>query len=167
MDLEKRKPIDLLSDREAATLAEWLKKHSEIEIISRDRAGWYAVEARVGAPQAVQIADRFHLLKNLLDGFERFLSRHHQVIAEVFQKAFPLKSRSAKKTKPLPGAAKTLEIEQKAARTAIREKRFQMVKQLHQEGMPILAIARRLKMSRNTVKLFCPLSRHCNANRIV
>ena len=154
VDLEKRKPIDLLPDREAATLAEWLTKHPEIEIISRDRAGCYAVGAKAGAPQAVQVADRFHLLKNLLDGFERFLSRHHQVIAEVFQKAFPSKSRSAKKTKPLPSAAKTLEIEQKAARTAIREKRFQMVKELHREGMPILAIARRLKMSRNTVKRF-------------
>ncbi|MBC7910391.1 MAG: ISL3 family transposase, partial [Pyrinomonadaceae bacterium] len=120
VDLEKRKPIDLLPDRKAATLAEWLKKHPEIEMISRDGAGCYAVGAKAGAPQAVQVADRFHLLKNLLDGFERFLSRHHQVIAEVFQKAFPSKSRSAKKTKPLPNAAKTLEIEQKAARTAIR-----------------------------------------------
>ena len=154
VDLEKRKPIDLLPDREAATLAEWLRKHPEIEVISRDRAGCYAVGAKAGAPQAVQVADRFHLLKNLLDGFERFLSRQHQVIAGVFQKVFPSTGRNAKETKPLPSAAKTLEIEQKAARTAIREKRFQTVKQLHREGMPILAIARRLKMSRNTVKRF-------------
>jgi len=154
VDLEKRKPIDLLPDREAATLAEWLKKYPEIEIISRDRAGCYAVGAKVGAPQAVQVADRFHLLKNLLDGFERFLSRHHQVITEVFQKVFPSAKRKAKKTKPLPSAAKTLEIEQQKARTAIREKRFQTVKQLRREGMPILAIAGRLKMSRNTVKRF-------------
>ena len=51
-------------------------------------------------------------------------------------------------------SAKTLEIEQKEARTAAREKRFRLVKELHQGGMPILAIARRLKMSRNTVKKF-------------
>ena len=158
VDLEKRKPIDLLPDREAATLAEWLKKHPEIEIISRDRAGCYAVGAKTGAPQAIQVADRFHLLKNLLDGFERFLSRQHQVIAEVFQKACPpTKKRTKKqltKTKLLPSAAKTLVIEQKAARTAAREKRFRTVKELHQGGVPILAIARRLKMSRNTVKKF-------------
>ena len=153
IDLERRTPIDLLPDREAATLAEWLKKHPEVEIISRDRAGCYAVGAKAGAPQAVQVADRFHLLKNLLDGFERFLSRQHQVIAEVFQKVFP-STRSSKETRALPSAAKTLEIEQKGARTAIREKRFQTVKELHQEGMPILAIARYLKMSRNTVKRF-------------
>ncbi len=158
VDLEKRKPIDLLPDREAATLAEWLKKHPEIEIISRDRAGCYAVGAKTGAPQAIQVADRFHLLKNLLDGFERFLSRQHQLIAEVFQKACPPTKKRTKeqltKTKLLPSAAKTLVIEQKAARTAAREKRFRTVKELHQAGTPILAIARRLKMSRNTVKKF-------------
>ena len=158
IDLEKRKPIDLLPDREAETLAEWLKKHPEIEIISRDRAGSYAAGAKAGAPQAVQVADRFHLLKNLLDGFERFLSRQHQLIAEVFQKVFPSTSQRKQKplpdAKPLPSAAKTLEIEQKEARTAAREKRFRSVKELHQGGMPILAIARRLKMSRNTVKKF-------------
>ena len=154
VDLEKRKPIDLLPDREAGTLAEWLKKHPEVEIISRDRAGCYATGAKVGAPQAIQVADRFHLLKNLLDGFERFLSRQHQVIAEVFQKVFPSTRRNVKETKPLPSAAKTLVIEQKAARTAAREERFRAVKELHQAGTPILAIARRLKISRNTVKKF-------------
>ncbi len=158
VDLEKRKPIDLLPDREAATLAQWLKKHPEIQIISRDRAGCYAVGSKAGAPQAVQVADRFHLLKNLLDGFERFLSRRHQVIAEVFQKVFPLTKGSPQEslpnTNPLPGAAKLLAIEQQAARTAAREEHFRTVKELHQGGVPILGIARRLKMSRNTVKKF-------------
>lgn len=158
VDLEKRKPIDLLPDREAATLGEWLKKHPEIEIISRDRAGGYAVGAKAGAPQAVQVADRFHLLKNLLDGFERFLSRQHQVIAEVFQKVFPSANKRIKEklSKPkLPvSAAKTLVMEQQMAQTAAREKRFRTVKELYQGGVPILAIARRLKMSRNTVKKF-------------
>ena len=158
IDLEKRKPIDLLPDREAETLAEWLKKHPEIEIISRDRAGSYAAGAKAGAPQAVQVADRFHLLKNLLDGFERFLSRQHQVVAEVFQKVFPSSINRQNGQLPqteLPtSAAKNLEIEQKAARVAAHEKRFWTVKQLHLDGMPILAIARRLRMSRHTVKKF-------------
>jgi transposase len=65
VDLEERKAIDLLPDREAATLAEWLKKHPEIEVISRDRASGYASGAKTGSPQAQQVADRFHLLKNL------------------------------------------------------------------------------------------------------
>lgn len=154
VDLEKRKPIDLLPDREAATLAQWLQKHPEVEIISRDRAGCYAVGSKAGAPQAVQVADRFHLLKNLLDGFERFLSRRHQEIAEVFRKVFPSTRQLVKETKPSPGAAKKLATEQQAARAAAREERFRTVKQLHREGIPIMTIARRLKMSRNTVKRF-------------
>ena len=61
IDLERRIPIDLLPDREAATLEKWLKAHSGIELISRDRGGDYARGASLGAPDAQQIADRWHL----------------------------------------------------------------------------------------------------------
>jgi hypothetical protein len=75
VDLERRQVIDLLADRSAATTADWFKRHPEIEVVSRDRAGLYADAARQGAPQARQIADRFHLLQNFRETIERQLGR--------------------------------------------------------------------------------------------
>lgn len=78
IDLENHRPIDLLPDRTSETVAEWLKQHPEIEVISRDRANAYIDAANKGAPQATQVADRFHLLQNLTDAVTRFLkSRNH------------------------------------------------------------------------------------------
>ncbi|HEX4707456.1 MAG TPA: ISL3 family transposase [Candidatus Angelobacter sp.] len=75
VDLERHRPVDLLPDRESATLARWLRDHPEVEIISRDRAGAYAQGARKGAPGAVQIADRFHILCNLTQAIRSMLDR--------------------------------------------------------------------------------------------
>ena len=75
VDLERREVVDVLADRSTAGTADWLSQHPEIEIISRDRCGLYAQGAREGAPQARQIADRFHLLQNLRETIEAQLSR--------------------------------------------------------------------------------------------
>jgi transposase len=69
--LEQRKPIELLPDRREETVKAWLLTHREIEVISRDRGGEYAAAAKKGAPQAQQIADKFHLLLNLREKRKR------------------------------------------------------------------------------------------------
>lgn len=78
VDLEQHLVVDLLPERSADSLAAWLEKHPGVKIISRDRAGVYAEGARRGAPDAKQIADRFHLLKNLREALEPLLSREHR-----------------------------------------------------------------------------------------
>jgi transposase len=75
VDLERRAVLELLGDRSAASAAEWFGSHPGIEIVSRDRAGLYAEAARLAAPQARQVADRFHLLKNFRETVERQLGR--------------------------------------------------------------------------------------------
>jgi len=76
-DLERHLVIDMFADRDAETLAAWLTAHPGVEIISRDRGGAYAEGARHGAPGAIQVADRFHLVKNLMGALERACTRHH------------------------------------------------------------------------------------------
>ncbi|MFO0802800.1 MAG: ISL3 family transposase [Gemmataceae bacterium] len=73
IDLERGCVIDLLKTREAADVEAWLKQHPGIEVITRDRATAYANAATGGAPQATQVADRWHLLKNLREAAERLL----------------------------------------------------------------------------------------------
>lgn len=73
VNLESHDVIDLLPDRTAATAEAWFHSHPEITIVSRDRGGEYAAAARAGAPQATQVADRFHLVKNLTEATELVL----------------------------------------------------------------------------------------------
>ena len=73
VNLETHCVIDLVADRSAETLSLWLKTHPTIEIVSRDRSTDYAAGIRAGAPQAIQVADRWHLLLNVRQMLERYL----------------------------------------------------------------------------------------------
>lgn len=89
-DLERHRVLDLLADRSCESAAAWFRAHPEIKIVSRDRGTIYAEAARLGAPQAVQVADRFHLLKNLVEMMQRVASNEQTQVQTLFQKSSPL-----------------------------------------------------------------------------
>ena len=78
VDLETRTVADLLPDRSSASLATWPRQHPGVDTVCRDRHGLYAEGARLGAPNAIQVADRFHLVQNLRDRIEHHLSGRRQ-----------------------------------------------------------------------------------------
>ncbi len=92
VDLERHCVVDLLPDRSAESLATWLQTHPGVEIVSRDRASVYADGIRQGAPDAIQVADRWHLLKNLGEALTRVLERHAPAVREAARAASPPKT---------------------------------------------------------------------------
>jgi hypothetical protein len=80
VDLERRRPIALLSDRDADTLAQWRRTHPGVQIITRDRSTADEDGARPGAPAAMQVADRLHLVQNLAEGLDQVLNAHIQAL---------------------------------------------------------------------------------------
>ncbi len=153
-DLERRCVVDLLPDRQSSTVTEWLRDHAPPEMISRDRAGAYAEAARQGAPHAVQVADRFHLLRNLREALEHVLERHSSVIEEAFRHSAPPPV-SPPPTAP-PNSTPTRSQQLSRQRRQRRFERYQQVIALHQRGVSQRAIAMQLGMERKTVTGYAP-----------
>lgn len=86
VDLARRQPIELLPDRETSTVAAWLAEHPGVRVVTRHRAGAYAEPIRQGAPDAMQVADRWHLLKILGDVIERLVTRFQHTLRETARK---------------------------------------------------------------------------------
>src|SRR5258708_28855947 len=86
LNLERHCLVDLLPDREKATVAAWLKSHPGVKMVSRDRGGAYAEAAREAAPHAIQIADRFHLSQNAGEMVVRIMRRNYAKVKEIFEK---------------------------------------------------------------------------------
>jgi transposase len=168
VDLERSKVIDLLPDRDADTAAAWLKAHPGVEVVSRDRSAAYAQAATKGASQAVQVADRWHLLKNLREAVERVFECNSAVI-DAALKSTETPTESARDARVpetgdaispaepspfCPPSEEPLVSPRLHAEESMRHKRidrFEQVHELHGQGHSASRIARELGLSRRSV----------------
>jgi transposase len=154
IDLERRRPRALLPDRGAKTFALWLQIHPGVGVITRDRSRAYADGARQGAPDAIQVADRFHLLQNLTEALDQVFNAHGQALkavnaalnqAPVAQPdgmmAVPVPP------PPLPRIAQELAHQRQARQQTLH----QQIWAFHQQGWPGWTIAQQLGIGKNTV----------------
>jgi transposase len=150
VDLERCRPLDLLPDRAASTLAAWLRREPQIQLVARDRSTEYARGTTLGAPDAVQVADRWHLLLNTRQMVERWLARVHPRLKQL--PAMPPPSPSTRRTRPYPRApGETL------ARAAARDRweaRYDDVRRRRAEGQSLRRINRETGLARATVRKY-------------
>jgi len=147
VDLERHRPVDVLPDRTAATFAAWLKAHPGVAVVSRDRGGAYAEGARQGAPGATQVADRFHLAKNVGDALERVLQRHRA----AFRAAAAAQPADAT---PVPTAPPPVGHATATTYQRERQPRYAEMARLAAVGWSKAAIARQVGVSIPTVRAY-------------
>jgi transposase len=154
-DLESGRAVELLSDRDADSFAVWLENHKGVEIISRDRGDIYRKGATNGAPDALQVADRFHLMKNLRDAFARFLDGQSQQIRSAVKQFDQAVSTDAKpELEPDKPPIETKAQKQTAARRDRRLAIYNQVVELHRQGKSARSIAKQMGIHRSTVRLY-------------
>ena len=150
-DVETRRPIDLLPDREASSLAAWLAQRPGVEVVCRDRAPFFAEGATTGAPQAVQVADRWHLWHNLCGAAERSVAQHHGCLRALV----PTTSEPGPGPEAVPAAYPSASPWPRGHRFADRTRaRHAAVHALLTAGHSRRSIQRQLGMTYRTVKQF-------------
>ena len=147
-DLERHRVIDLLPGRSSEPVTRWLAAHPGVEVVSRDRAGPYADAARTGAPGAIQVADRWHLLVNASDALRHVVERHQPQLRDAVRACIAPASPASHPRAPLPipGAAPAISPPSR------RHARFEAVQRLHAKGTPIKQIVRQTGVARNAVR---------------
>jgi transposase len=149
VDMATHRPVDLLPDRQAATFAGWLEAHPGTQVVCRDRAGSYADGARQAAPDAIQVADRWHLWHNLAQHVEKTVAQHHRCLTESANPEPP----------PTPDldrvAADVAAVRTESRAIVVRTRqRYAAVQALVAHGKGIKPIMRELGLAKQTVRRF-------------
>jgi transposase len=151
IDLERRRPLALWPDREAKTFAWWLQAHPGVGVIPRDRSRADADGARQGAPEAIQVADRFHLLQNLAEALDQVFNAHRTTLAAVNEalRQAPVMRPDGTVAVPVPPPSPPRPAQELAhPRQARRRALHQPIWAFHQQGW---AIAQQLGIGQHTV----------------
>ena len=146
-DLETHRPVDLLPDRSSDCLRRWLQRQPQVEVISRDRADFYVTGATEGAPQATQVADRWHLLRNLSDALQRVVQRHESSASAIWR-SFNSHEQPMEQNADYPNPV---------TKTSARGRRYELwreMRRLHEQGVSGRQIAVRLGIHRSTVQRY-------------
>ena len=157
IDQERHHPVALLPERTADTVAQWLREHPGVEVITRDRSQAYAEGARQGAPAATQVADRFHLLQNLAEALTQVFTTHGPALdavnATVRQQPVPLPDGTSAVPVPPPPTPPP-EQARAAQRAARRQAIYDEVWTLHRQGWTVPAIAAQVGRGRRTIERY-------------
>jgi transposase len=154
IDLARSRPIALLGDRETETLAAWLQEHPGVQVVSRDRSKAYKAGITQGAPLAIQVADRFHLLQNLVETLDQVFNRHSQDLKAVEVAHSFSSTTDSDGTVVVPIALPSLTVQEQQRTEQRRTRRlstYQQVWHLHRQGYKAQAIARQLGIGKTSV----------------
>jgi transposase len=155
VDLETHRVVDLLPVRTAEAFAAWLEAHPGVEIISRDRAGVYAEGARLGAPQARQTADRWHLIRNLSEALTRCFEQHASDLQAAWEEVAQPMPPIASPVSTLLAVRPPNKAEQvRQQRRSRRLRRYEQVMALRQGGATQEEIAQQLQMDTKTIRRY-------------
>ena len=158
VDLERRKIIEILADRESPTVEKWLREHPEVEVVSRDRGKEFTKAATQALPHAQQVVDRFHLVRNLAEVLQVILGHCRAEIRQVESTSPSPEKSTEKNARPLPTATtwqqRTPPHVEKAhqARQASRDDRYRQMRDLRAHGLTQAEIAQRMGMSVRAVR---------------
>lgn len=162
VDLERHELIELLEDRESETFGRWLAENPGAEVISRDRSEKYAEGARQGAPMAVQVADRWHLLSNWRDAVQRVFERHRGPIKRIalFGPEAADEQNSADFSAMSADPPNDHDPLRPTRAQQRRQERYEVIRQRHTKGECWSSIARDLGLDYRTVRKYA-LSEEC------
>jgi transposase len=133
IDAVTRQRIDVLPDRKATTLETWLREHPGVEVVCRDSSGAYAEAVRRALPDALQVADRWHLWHNLAEAVRKEVTAHSTCWA-------------------------TAGPPQEGTRAVTTRQRWNQVHDLLDKGVGLLECARRLNLGLNTIKRYARIT---------